>query len=773
MERINLTSNIRNNLLSLQKISRQVSSTQNILATGQKVNSAIDNPSSYYTARSLSDRAADLTSLLDSMGQSLQTVKTALEGIDTATEILQQMLAVTEQTLTEAEMIPHQVEVTYDRDVAALIAQGYTAVDSSTTAAELQALLNTDDAKVVLTEDVSFSGNLTFRGKNIVVNGGGHKLTMQSGNILNYGANAVYENMQIESNYGKNGWYTRGIYSEGADTTVRNMEIVLNGVKSAGHGVELHGGGTVENLNIKLNGSAEQLIGVYVWGKSSVSNVNTALSGGGQTLMAAVASSGTNVSIDKIGMTADGGRAFGVLGQVKGVESHAVGGSVDKNSSLFTGKANTDAILADIGSEGLAASAADQFYVGDKNGDFGQGNWYLPSIAELMNVYGTDTDKITNGWWSTSGAVGDNKKAINAALSQLKAAGVEAETLTNGYYWSSSGLSRYYSWLLYVGNGGRGLDAKYSSYYVRCFQLLENCFDPSSLSAAGTGGGDVPQVGYVMYDDKSWGSADDYAAAQAAGKTAVGVITEVLDDGSVKIMNLKDLTFSSSTAVGNFDPDNPYGGSTSTTRWSTGSNMYKDVEGVENFSDWELVLAMNPNAQVVDVQTLNSAFAQIAAEPYQSRYNDILNQYDNVINDSSYKGINMLKDDKLNVVFNEDSSSNFEVSGKDMSSEAVGLSLSDWAEKEGILQSVKELQNAVQTLRSFSAELGNSYSIVTTRQEFTEKLINVLTEGADKLILADMNEESANMLALQVRQQLALTSLSLASNANNSVLKLF
>ena len=103
----------------------------------------------------------------------------------------------------------------------------------------------------------------------------------------------------------------------------------------------------------------------------------------------------------------------------------------------------------------------------------------------------------------------------------------------------------------------------------------------------------------------------------------------------------------------------------------------------------------------------------------------------------------------------------------------MGLSLSDWAEKEGILQSVKELQNAVQTLRSFSAELGNSYSIVTTRQEFTEKLINVLTEGADKLILADMNEESANMLALQVRQQLALTSLSLASNANNSVLKLF
>ena len=58
-------------------------------------------------------------------------------------------------------------------------------------------------------------------------------------------------------------------------------------------------------------------------------------------------------------------------------------------------------------------------------------------------------------------------------------------------------------------NGYRGYYYKDYYYYVRCFQLLENCFDPSSLSAAGTGGGDVPQVGYVMYDDKSWGSADD------------------------------------------------------------------------------------------------------------------------------------------------------------------------------------------------------------------------------------------------------------------------
>ena len=72
-----------------------------------------------------------------------------------------------------------------------------------------------------------------------------------------------------------------------------------------------------------------------------------------------------------------------------------------------------------------------------------------------------------------------------------------------------------------------------------------------------------------------------------------------------------------------------------------------------------------------------------------------------------------------------------------------------------------------------ASTFGNNYSIVQNRQEFTDGLINVLTEGADNLILADMNEESANMLALQTRQQLAINSLSLASQASQAVLKLF
>ena len=99
MDKVSLTASMRSNLLSLQNISRQVDSTQNRLSTGKKVNSAIDNPSSYYTARSLSNRASDLDALLDSMGQAVSTIKAATTSLETAADFLEQAAAVATQAL--------------------------------------------------------------------------------------------------------------------------------------------------------------------------------------------------------------------------------------------------------------------------------------------------------------------------------------------------------------------------------------------------------------------------------------------------------------------------------------------------------------------------------------------------------------------------------------------------------------------------------------------------------------------------------------------------
>ena len=89
------------------------------------------------------------------------------------------------------------------------------------------------------------------------------------------------------------------------------------------------------------------------------------------------------------------------------------------------------------------------------------------------------------------------------------------------------------------------------------------------------------------------------------------------------------------------------------------------------------------------------------------------------------------------------------------------------------LAQVETLEEATDYLRNYATELGNNFSIIETRQNFTESLIDVLETGADNLVLADMNEESANYLALQTRQQLAINSLALASQSAQSVLSLF
>ena len=88
MSNITLTSSMRSNLSSLRTISSQMSRTQERLSSGKKVNSAIDNASSYYQARALNNRAADLNALLDSMGQGIQTIQATNEGIEEATAFL-------------------------------------------------------------------------------------------------------------------------------------------------------------------------------------------------------------------------------------------------------------------------------------------------------------------------------------------------------------------------------------------------------------------------------------------------------------------------------------------------------------------------------------------------------------------------------------------------------------------------------------------------------------------------------------------------------------
>ncbi|MDD4557100.1 MAG: flagellin [Alphaproteobacteria bacterium] len=144
-----------------------------------------------------------------------------------------------------------------------------------------------------------------------------------------------------------------------------------------------------------------------------------------------------------------------------------------------------------------------------------------------------------------------------------------------------------------------------------------------------------------------------------------------------------------------------------------------------------------------------------------------------LISDSSYNGVNLLLNQNLQLFFNENRSSSLTIEGKDATAQGLGLEEVNWYGVEDVTITINQVDEAINKLRIFSENFSNTYSTISNRLSFTENLINILEEGSDKLTLADMNEESANMLALQVRQQLGINSLSLASEAANSILKLF
>ena len=159
-----------------------------------------------------------------------------------------------------------------------------------------------------------------------------------------------------------------------------------------------------------------------------------------------------------------------------------------------------------------------------------------------------------------------------------------------------------------------------------------------------------------------------------------------------------------------------------------------------------------------------------------AQFDSLRDQIDALANDSGYKGTNFLSNDTLTVEFNEDGSSALTISGFDATvggDLAIAAAANSWAADTDVDAAVGELDAALTELRTQAKTLSSSNGVVTTRQEFTTEMINTLTEGADMLTAADSNEEGANMLALQTRQQLGVVALQLSSQAQQSVLRLF
>jgi flagellin-like hook-associated protein FlgL len=159
-----------------------------------------------------------------------------------------------------------------------------------------------------------------------------------------------------------------------------------------------------------------------------------------------------------------------------------------------------------------------------------------------------------------------------------------------------------------------------------------------------------------------------------------------------------------------------------------------------------------------------------------AQYNSIITQITNTAQDSSFNGVNLLNGDTLKLVFDETGKSTLSITG--VSYDAAGLGLSsltagtDFLDNGSANKVLTALNNASTSLRTEASALGSNLSVVQIRQDFNKNLINVLQTGASNLTLADTNELAADSQALQTRQSIAISALSLTNQAQASVLQL-
>jgi hypothetical protein len=166
-----------------------------------------------------------------------------------------------------------------------------------------------------------------------------------------------------------------------------------------------------------------------------------------------------------------------------------------------------------------------------------------------------------------------------------------------------------------------------------------------------------------------------------------------------------------------------------------------------------------------------------------NQFNSLRTQIDKATGDASYNGINLLNGDTLRLYFNENATSSIDVQTKDANGNSIAINCTSlgidastanvFSDNSQLDTLSSNLTTALTSLRTQASALGSSLSVVQTRQDFTKAMINTLQSGADNLILADTNEEGANLLALQTRQSLSTTALSLSAQADQAVLSLF
>lgn len=165
--------------------------------------------------------------------------------------------------------------------------------------------------------------------------------------------------------------------------------------------------------------------------------------------------------------------------------------------------------------------------------------------------------------------------------------------------------------------------------------------------------------------------------------------------------------------------------------------------------------------------------ASVSGQDYAAQFNDLIQSINDAVKDASYNGTNLLAggSNKLTVEFDANSKTKLEVDSKDFTASTVlsGNTTLTGTNTQAVLDSI---DSALTSVKGAQGTYGNKLAIMQTRQDFTKSLSTILQTGSDNLVAADTNLEAANVLALQTRQSLSQSALSLANQQNQGILQL-
>lgn len=228
---------------------------------------------------------------------------------------------------------------------------------------------------------------------------------------------------------------------------------------------------------------------------------------------------------------------------------------------------------------------------------------------------------------------------------------------------------------------------------------------------------------------------------------------------------------------------NPNGSGTSIRAALVGGNLQitsssgKTVSLKSDDSDANLQkLTGAKTAEGTSVLAAGTAFVDTTRKSLSSQFDDILKQIDQTIQDSGYNGINLLQGGDLKVTFNETGTSSINVKSVSYTANGelgIANATNSFISNDDVEVASSNLKRASDKIASQAAIFAANQTVIQNRTTFTNAMIQTLNAGADALTMADQNEESANLLALNTRQSLAQTTLSLASQADAAITRLF